>query len=67
MVLIVFDDYRSNDFRAIQTPDEDSDAECKERLMKSATAAFTQAFSSSMKGLSLKPKGSKRRHRSQKQ
>ena len=61
------DNYRSNDFRAIRTADEDSDVECKERLMKSATAAFTQAFSSSMKGLSLKPKGSKRRHRSQKQ
>ena len=61
------DNYQSNDFCAIQTADEDSDVECKERLMKSATAAFTQALSSSMKGLSLKPKGSKKVYRSQKQ
>ena len=58
--------YRKNDFRAIQTTDEDSDSEFNSKLVESATAAFSQALSSSMKGLSVRSKGSKKGSHSKK-
>ena len=58
--------FRRNDFRAIQTADEDSDSEFSSTLVKNATAAFSQALSASMKGLSLRSKGSKKGSRQKK-
>ena len=50
--------------QAIQATDGDSDSEFKERWIKSTSAAIAEAIGSSMKGLSVKPKGSKNKYRS---
>ena len=58
--------FRKNDFRAIQTADEDSDTEFNNKFVESAAAAFSQALTSSMKRLSVRPKGPRKGTRSKK-
>lgn len=62
--------YKKDDLRAIQTGDEDSDSEFNKKFLENAaktmSQAMSQALATSLKGISLKPKSSKRGLRSKK-